>query len=67
MNYGGGIGRNLPMDLMNEILNQLFKDMLDAAKGRYTESTLQRYIQIVGPLGESKDTVFDVNVIERDQ
>ena len=66
VNYGGGIGRNLPMDLMNEILNRLFKDMLDAAKGRYTETTLQRCSQIVGPLGESLDVVFDSKVIENE-
>ena len=66
VNYGGGIGRNLPMDLMNEILNRLFKDTLDAAKGRYTENTLQRCSQIIGPLGESLDTVFDAKVIENE-
>ena len=25
VNYSGGMGRNLPADLMNEILNRLFK------------------------------------------
>ena len=64
VNYGGGIGRNLPMDIMNEILNRLFKDLLTAAKGRYTQSTIQRCGQIVGPLGESLDVVFDSQVIE---
>ena len=66
VNYGGGIGRNLPMDLMNEILDRLFKDTLDAAKGRYTENTPQRCSQIVGPLGESLDVVFDAKVIENE-
>ena len=55
--------RNLPMDLMNEILNSLFKDLLTAAKGRYTPSTIHRSGQIVGPLGESLDVVFDSQVI----
>lgn len=54
------------MDLMNEILNRLFKDMLDGAKGRYTETTLQRCSQIVGPLGESLEVVFDSKVIENE-
>lgn len=66
VNYGGGIGRNLPMDFMNEILNRLFKDLLDSAKGRYTDSTIQRCSQIVGPLGEALDAVFDSNIIENE-
>lgn len=39
VNYGGGVGRNLPLDFMNEILNRLFKDLLDVSKGRYTDTT----------------------------
>ncbi|CAG2194617.1 unnamed protein product [Mytilus edulis] len=66
VNYGGGIGRNLPMDFMNEILNILFKDLLDSAKGRYTNNTIQRCSQIVGPLGEALDSVFDSKVIENE-
>lgn len=66
VNYGDGLGRNLPMDFMNEILNRLYKDLLDSAKGRYTDSTLQRCSQIVGPLGEALDSVFDSQVIENE-
>jgi hypothetical protein len=66
VNYGGGLGRNLPLDFMNEILNRLYKDLLDSAKGRYTDSTLQRCSQIVGPLGEALDSVFDSQVIENE-
>lgn len=66
VNYGGGIGRNLPMDFMNEILNRLFKDLLDSAKGRYTNTTIQRCSQIVGPLGEALDGVFDSKVVENE-
>ncbi|CAC5386074.1 unnamed protein product [Mytilus coruscus] len=66
VNYGGGIGRNLPMDFMNEILNRLFKDLLDSAKGRYTNNTIQRCSQIVGPLGEALDSIFDSKVIENE-
>lgn len=43
------------MDFMNEILNRLFKDLLDSAKGRYTNTTIQRCGQIIGPLGEALD------------
>lgn len=66
VNYGGGIGRNLPMDFMNEILNRLFKDLLDSAKGRYTNTTIQRCGQIIGPLGEALDSVFDSKIVENE-
>ncbi|KAH3741064.1 hypothetical protein DPMN_047782 [Dreissena polymorpha] len=66
VNYAGGVGRNLPMDFMNEILNRLFKDLLDAAKGRYTDLTIQRCSQIIGPLGGALDSVFDSNVIQHE-
>ena len=66
VNYGGGIGRNLPMDFMNEVLNRLFKELLSAAKGRYTDTTIQQCIQIVGPLGEALDVLFDEKVVENE-
>ena len=66
VNYGGGIGRNLPLDFMNEILNRLFKDLLAACKGRYTDTGLERCSQIVGPLGEALDEIFDEKVIENE-
>jgi hypothetical protein len=56
--YGGG--RNLPLDF----LNRLFKDPLESAKGRYTDTTIQRCSQIIGPLGEALDNVFDTDVVE---
>ena len=62
----GGIGRNLPMGFMNEIFNRLFKDLLDSVKGRYTDSTIQRCSQIVGPLGEALDNMFDSQIIEHE-
>ena len=64
VNYGSGLGRNLPMDFMNEIINLMYKDLLDCVKGSYTDCTLQRCSQIVGPLGEALDSVFDSQVIE---
>lgn len=67
VNYGGGIGRNLPMDFMNEILNRLFKELLDSSvKGQYTNTTIQRCSQIVGPLGGALDVVFDLKVVENE-
>ncbi|XP_060559101.1 uncharacterized protein LOC132719356 [Ruditapes philippinarum] len=66
VNYSGGIGRNLPMDFMNEILNRLFKDLLESAKGRYTDLTIQRCSQIIGPLGEALDSIFDVNIVQQE-
>jgi hypothetical protein len=66
VNYGGGIGRNLPNDFMNEILNRLFKDLLSSAKGRYTDITIDRCSQIIGPFGEALDSVFDVNIVENE-
>ncbi|CAC5389594.1 unnamed protein product [Mytilus coruscus] len=66
VNYGGGIGRNLPMDFMNEILNRLFKELLSCAKGQYTNATIQRCSQIIGPFGEALDTVFDSQVVENE-
>ena len=66
VNYGGGVGRNLPLDFMNEVLNRLFKDLLGAAKGRYTDTTIQRCSQIVGPLGEALDVAFDTKIVENE-
>lgn len=37
---GGWIGRYLSMDLMNEMLNWLFKDQLEGAKRCYAEETI---------------------------
>lgn len=47
------------MDLINEIMNGLFKDLLVEAKCMLTVNTIQRCGQVVGPLGESLDVVFD--------
>ena len=66
VNYGGGMGRNLPLDFMNEILNRLFKDLLESAKGRYTDTTIQRCSQIIGPLGDALDKVFDTKIVENE-
>lgn len=66
VNYGGGIGRNLSMDFMNEILNRSFKDQLAAAKGRYTDTTIKRCSQIISPLGEALEKVFDTKIIENE-
>ncbi|KAK3102767.1 hypothetical protein FSP39_013804 [Pinctada imbricata] len=66
VDYGGGIGRNLPMDFMNEVLNRLFKELLTSAKGRYTDTTIQRCSQIVGPLGEALDDIFGEKMVENE-
>ena len=66
VNYGGGMGRNLPLDFMNELLNRLFKDLLESAKGRYTDTTIQRCSQIIGPLGDALDNVFDTRIVENE-
>ena len=66
VNYSGGIGRNLPLDFMNEVLNRLFKELLAGARGRYTNTTIQRCSQIVGPLGEALDTIFDERIVEKE-
>ena len=54
------------MDFMNEVLNRLFKYLLEAAKRRYTDKTVYRCTQIVGPFGEALDCVFDSNVVENE-
>lgn len=51
---------------MNEILNRLFKDLLASAKGRHTDTTVDRCSQIIGQLGEALDSVFDSNVVENE-
>lgn len=66
VNYAGGIGRNLPHDFMNKILNKLFKDLLESAKGRYTDTTVERCSQMIGPFFEALDSVFDSNVVEQE-
>lgn len=49
VNYSGGIGRNLPLDFINEFLNRLFTDLLESVKGRSTDIPIQRCSQIIGP------------------
>ena len=66
VNYGGGVGRNLPQEFMDEILNRLFKGLLESAEGRYTDTTVQRSNQLIGPLGEALDHVFDSNAVENE-
>ena len=60
------MGRNLPLDFMNEILNRLFKDLIESSKGRYIDTTIHRCSQIIGPLGDALDNVFDTNVVENE-
>ena len=60
------MGRNLPLDFMNELLNRLFKDLLESAKGRFTDTTIQRCSQIIGPLGDALDNVFDTRIVENE-
>lgn len=66
VNYSGGMGRSLPLDFTNEILNRLFKDLLGSAKGRYTDTTIQRCSQMIGPLGDSLHKVFDTNIVDNE-
>ncbi|XP_056022213.1 uncharacterized protein LOC130055054 [Ostrea edulis] len=61
VNLSGGPGKNLEMDLVNEMLNKEFKESLKDAGGNLTVETVSRHSQLVGHLGRKLDKFF-VNV-----
>ena len=57
VNVRGGAGHCIEMDLVNEFLNNQFKENLKHSRGRYTESQIDRCALLVGPLGKAIDQV----------
>lgn len=41
-------------------------DLLDSSAGRYTDSTIDRCSQLVGPLGQALDKIYDENLVEKE-
>ena len=52
INYKGGIGKNIPLDLHMEHLNLVLKRFVKGAGGNVTKKTLQRMAQSIGVLEE---------------
>ncbi|XP_066264517.1 uncharacterized protein [Branchiostoma lanceolatum] len=57
-NLKGGAGRNIGLDLVNEFLNNDFKEMLKHARGRYTDTQVARCAEMGGPFGQELDRIF---------
>ncbi|XP_035687479.1 uncharacterized protein LOC118423433 [Branchiostoma floridae] len=57
-NLKGGPGSNIGLDLVNEFLNNDFKDMLKHSRGQYTDTQVQRCAEMSGPFGRELDRVF---------
>ena len=64
--YGVGMGRQFHLDSKNEILNRLFKNLLESSTERYTDSTTLRCSQITGPLGDALVNVYDIHVVDNE-
>ncbi|XP_038047575.1 uncharacterized protein LOC119721568 [Patiria miniata] len=57
-NVHGKEGANIGMDLLNEFLNNEFKDMLLRSRGRYTPKQVQRCAQMSGAFGKQIDRLI---------
>ncbi|XP_077996732.1 uncharacterized protein LOC144453084 [Glandiceps talaboti] len=64
VNLMGGSGRNIPMDLATEFLNNEFKDSLKHSRGRYTELQVKRLSQMGGSFGNTIDNLYQKNIAE---
>nr|XP_002736791.1 PREDICTED: uncharacterized protein LOC100378528 [Saccoglossus kowalevskii] len=63
-NLTGGAGHNIPLDLVNEFLNNEFKDNLKHTHGQYSDSQVARTSQLVGNLGSKMDQAYFSKVID---
>ena len=52
INYKGGVGKNIPVDLHMEHINLVLKRFVKGAGGNVTKKTLQRMAQSIGVLEE---------------
>ncbi|XP_077862477.1 uncharacterized protein LOC100373840 [Saccoglossus kowalevskii] len=57
-NLKGGAGNNIPLDLVNEYLNNDFKQNLKHCDGRYTNTHVARCSQLVGRLATDLECVY---------
>ncbi|CAH1242413.1 Hypp6676 [Branchiostoma lanceolatum] len=57
-NVRGGAGRNVGLDLINEFLNNDFKEMLKHSRGQYTDKQVQRVSEMSGSFGRLLDRLF---------
>ncbi|XP_070547020.1 uncharacterized protein [Ptychodera flava] len=63
-NLKGGAGKNIPLDLLNEFLNNDFKQNLKHSQGRYTDSQVSRCSQLVGRLSADIEHVYMTQVMD---
>nr|XP_006824415.1 PREDICTED: uncharacterized protein LOC102804843 [Saccoglossus kowalevskii] len=64
-NLEGGIGKNIALDLVNEFLNNDFKQNLKHSRGQYTDAHVAWCSQIVGSLGKSLEKVYMAEVMDK--
>ncbi|CAG2228936.1 unnamed protein product [Mytilus edulis] len=65
VNYRGGAGHNLEMDLMNEFLNREFKDRIGSSANMLTEDVIARHAQLSGGIDQTLDSLFQYSVATR--
>ncbi|XP_052217447.1 uncharacterized protein LOC127835183 [Dreissena polymorpha] len=64
-NLRGEPGCNVPLDLLNEFLNNEFKTNLKRVKGQYTDSAVQRCSLISGTVGKGLEEKFMSQVMDK--
>ena len=64
VNLKGGLGKNLEPDIVNEFLNNQFKDGLGNTGGQYSDNTIARYSQLASSLGDLLDAAYNASVAE---
>ncbi|XP_060605759.1 uncharacterized protein LOC132758222 [Ruditapes philippinarum] len=63
-NLRGEAGCNIPLDLINEFLNNEFKTNLKRIKGQYTDLAVQRCSLISGTIGKGLEEKFMSQVVD---
>ncbi|KAK3108584.1 hypothetical protein FSP39_011323 [Pinctada imbricata] len=57
-NLAGLPGQNLALDLVNEFLNNDFKNQLKDSRGKYSDKHVERCSRLVGHIGDELESVF---------
>ncbi|WAQ96278.1 hypothetical protein MAR_028968 [Mya arenaria] len=64
-NLKGKPGANIPLDLLNEFLNNEFKTNLKRVKGQYTDNAVQMCSLISGTVGKRLEEKFMSQIIDK--
>ncbi len=64
VNIHGGLGNNIPTDLMNEFLNLDYKESMKHCRGMITEAQTARASQLGGTFGRHLDAAYNKDVAD---